>query len=151
MVQEFGSHFSFIHDLDSYFNECMRLLTRPDLTLELRLFARDSERLNVFTSHSASIAKHKPFNAKLNRNVLIDSGCRIGDNCELENCWLGRNCHLGSNVKLINSIMCGNCKIGPDSCLNACILGFNVRLGSNVCVCQNCVLADGTHVVFIIF
>lgn len=140
----FGAHFSLIYDLNSYFNECMKLLTRADLIPESYMikYIRDIERLNCFINLTSVIGER----SRLGRNVLIDSGCKIGNDCELENCWLGKNCHLGSNVKITNSIVGSNSKIGSNSSLNACIIGFNVSLGYSVKICENCVLADKIQV-----
>lgn len=140
----FGAHFSLIYDLNSYFNECLKILTRADLILESDAikYIRDIERLNVFISQKSIIGER----SRLARNVLIDAGCKIGNDCELENCWIGENCDLGSNVKITNSIVGSNSKIGSNSSLNACIIGFNVSLGFSVKICENCVLGDKTKV-----
>lgn len=139
----FGSHFSLISDLNSYYVENMRLLSRPDLTLDNELFRRQADRLNVYTSK-----KTLKFgdNCRLVRNVLIDSGCRIGENCELENCVIGANCQIGANVKLTNSIVWPNSRIGSNSVINACLIGFGVRIGSNVKICENCVFGSDVQV-----
>lgn len=142
---QFGSHISLIDDLKSYFNECMRLLTRADLTLERCFFkyTRDIERLNVYLSKSTTQIGDR---SKFGRNVLIDANCQIGDSCELENCWVGKNCHIGSNVKLTNTIVGKNCRIGSNSSINACILGLDVELGNDVKISENSVLGNGIKV-----
>lgn len=139
----FGSHFSLIADLNSYYVESMRLLARADLTLDYELFRRQPDRLNVYTSKKT--LKYGD-NSRLVRNVFIDSGCRIGENCELENCFIAANCQIGANVKLSNSIVWPNSRIGPNSVINACLIGFGVRIGANVKMVENCVLGSDVQV-----
>lgn len=136
----FGAHFSVINDLNSYYVENMRLLARADLDLDFELFRRQLDRLNVFTSKSFVD------NCRLGRNVFIEAGCRIGENCQLENCFIASNSHLAANVKLTNSIVWSGARIGPNSVVNACLLGFAVHLGANVKICENCVFGNEVQV-----
>jgi NDP-sugar pyrophosphorylase family protein len=142
LIAGFGSHFSLINDLNSYYDECMRLLNRADLMLDIRLYNRDMKQINVYLSNKSTIEEPSRFK----KNVLIQDGCRLGANCELENCWLGENCRLGSNVKLTNSIVWPNSRIGSNSTINACLIGFGVYVSSNVRICENCLFGDGVKV-----
>lgn len=72
---KFGSHFSLITDMNSYFNECMRLLIRVDISsIEKSLYFQDPERLNVYRNRLANISKK----CLLKKNVFIEIGCKIG-------------------------------------------------------------------------
>lgn len=146
MNMRFGSHFSLVADLNSYYVEMMRLLARgADLTLDLALFKRQRDRLNVYMSKQVLKIGN---NCRLERNVFIDAGCRIGEKCEIENCLIAANCQIGPNTKLTNSIVWPNTRIGPNCVINACLIGFNVRVGSNVKICENCILGNEVQVGF---
>lgn len=148
LALKFGAHFSRIVDLNTYYYETMRLLTRADLTLaDLgELFRRQADKFNVYTSKS--VLKFGD-NCKIGRNVFVDAGARISENCELENCFIAANCHLGANVKLTNSVVWPNTRIGPKSVLNAVFVGFGVKIGRNVNVCENCVFGNDVQVIII--
>ena len=81
-------------------------------------------------------------NVKIERNVLIDSNCKIGDGCELFNCLIGSNCTIGSGAKLSNCILWPNTHIGNNSILNASFLGYNVKIGNNCNLCENCLFTN---------
>lgn len=143
LTLRFGSHFSLVTDLNSYYMESMRLLSRADLVIDFEHFRRQPDRLNVYTS---KLTLKFGDNCRLGRNVLIDAGCRIDENCELENCFIAANCHLASNVKLTNTVVWPNSRIGPNSHINACLIGFGARIGANVRICENCVLGNDVQV-----
>jgi len=85
-------------------------------------------------------------NLKIENNVLIDSNCSIGDDCELVNCLIGANCKLGNGVKLSNCIIWPGTNLGAHTVLNAALLGSNVKIGSNCSFCENCLFANDCHV-----
>lgn len=143
MKPRFGSHFSLIADLNTYYVEMMRVLARADLTLDYELFKRQPDRINVYVNKQALKVGN---NCRLERNVFVDAGCRIGEKCELENCLIAANCHIGANTKLSNSIVWPNSRIGPNCVINACLIGFNVRVGANVKICENCILGNEVQV-----
>lgn len=146
-----GHHFSLITDLNSYFNETMRLIQRTDLLLDFDNqpnYKRLDDRINVHVSKTSTKLGAM---CKTDRNVFVESHCRIGTNCELTNCYLGANCVIGNNVKLTNSIVWPNCRVGDNCQINGCMLGYGVKVGNNVRLAENslfgneCQIKDNTQ------
>jgi translation initiation factor eIF-2B subunit epsilon len=150
--RKYGSHFSMINNLNSYFYETMRLLQRSDLILDFDTTANYRRMLDRVHVYFSKMNLKFGNNCFFDRNVFIEQNCRLGENCELVNCYVGQNCVIGNNVKLSNCIIWPYTRIGNDSSLNAVILGSSVRIGNNCYICENtilaneCALRDGTTV-----
>jgi translation initiation factor eIF-2B subunit epsilon len=143
---KFGSHFSLINNINSYYFETMRILQRPDLILDFKAtitYRRLLDRVNVYLSKKSTKFGD---NIKLDKNVFIDSNCKIGENCELVNCFIGSNCIIGNNVKLANSIIWPNTRIGNDCVVNASLLGNHVRIGNGCTLIENTLMSFDCHV-----
>ena len=101
---KFGAHFSLVNNLNSYYYECMRLLARCDLVLDYSAmtdYRRLLDRVNVYLS---KMSEKFGNNIKLEKNVFIESNCKIGANVELLNCYIGANCVIGNNTKISSNI-----------------------------------------------
>lgn len=140
--KKFGSYFTTINNLNSYYFEVLNLIKRIDLILnatERANYDRVIDKCNSYINRNAvKLGK----NVKIERNVLIDSNCKIGDGCELFNCLIGSNCTIGSGAKLSNCILWPNTHIGNNSILNASFLGYNVKIGNNCNLCENCLFTN---------
>jgi translation initiation factor eIF-2B subunit epsilon len=76
---KFGSHFSLINNLNSYYYEFMRLLSRSDLILDANTktsYKRLLDKVNVYLSKKSEKFGN---NIKMERNVFIESNCKIGN------------------------------------------------------------------------
>ena len=132
--------------MNSYYFETLNLIKRIDFLLnaqERSYYSRVIDKCNSYVSKKFhSLGK----NLKIENNVLIDSNCSIGDDCELVNCLIGANCKLGNGVKLSNCIIWPGTNLGAHTVLNAALLGSNVKIGSDCSFCENCLFANDCHV-----
>jgi translation initiation factor eIF-2B subunit epsilon len=142
----FGSHFSMIYDLNSYYYETMRILQRTDLILDFGTFCNYRKLLDKINVHISKTGTHLASNSSCKRNVFIEANCKLGENTHLVNCYIGANCVIGKNVKLSNSIIWSNTRIGDGTQLNAAFLGSNVRVGSSCRFVENVLFSDDCHV-----
>ena len=137
-ARKFGSHFSLVNDLNSYYLETMRLLQRDDVVLDFLAranYRRMLDRIHVYLGKTNVKFGN---NTVFSRNVFVEANCRIGENCELINCYIGSNCVIGNNVKLANIIAWPNTRIGNGCIINSALIGANVRIGDNCSVSVIC-------------
>ncbi len=101
------------------------------------------DRLNVYINKKVDKFGD---NLKLERNVFIGSNCKIGEKCELVNCYLANDCSIGNNVKLSNCILLSNVTVGNDCVVNASIIGSNCKIGNKCNIIENTVFANDCHI-----
>ncbi|SMB88540.1 mannose-1-phosphate guanylyltransferase [Desulfonispora thiosulfatigenes DSM 11270] len=71
--------------------------------------------------------------AKQEGNVVIGSGCYIGNNVRLKNCIIWDDCIIADNVVIENAIIGSKCLIGEGSTINSqVVVGCGCKIGSNV-------------------
>lgn len=97
---KFGSNFSLINNLNSYYYETMRLLSRTDLILDYNSKTNYKRMLDGINTYLSKNLTKLGNNIKLERNVFIESNCKIGENVEIINCYIGANCVIGNNSKI---------------------------------------------------
>lgn len=147
---KFFSHFGLINNLNSYFNETMRLLQRFDIVFDYNIRSKYKCMADSINSIAAKSAIVSANNSKSMRNVFVDQNTRIGKNCHLINCYIGKNCIIGNNVKLTNSIVFSNSRIGDNTVLKGILADTDVRIGTNCQInannlfAKNCRLRDNT-------
>lgn len=147
---KYFSHFGLINNLNSYFNETMRLLQRVDIVFDYNIRSKYKCMADSINSIVAKSAIVHTKNSKSMRNVFVDQNTRIGKNCHLINCYIGKNCVIGNNVKMTNSIVLSNCRIGDKSVLYGILAATDVRIGTNCQInannlfAKNCRIKDNT-------
>jgi translation initiation factor eIF-2B subunit epsilon len=85
---------------------------------------------NIYRNSATKIGR----NCNLTSDVVLQSGCEIGDRSTLKNCVLGNNCKIGANCNIKNSYIFDDTIIGDDCKLENSIIGANVLIerGSNI-------------------
>lgn len=133
-ARKYGSHMSVINNLNTYYLQVMRLLTRDDLILGFHSrsnYKRMLDRMHVYLGKREFKFGN---NTAFERNVLAESGCVIGEGCEFVNCYIGSNCVIGDGVKLANTIVWPNSRIGSGTVINSALVANNVKIGNNCSV-----------------
>jgi translation initiation factor eIF-2B subunit epsilon len=129
-----GSYFSLVNNLNTYYNETMRLLQRPDIVLDFNTRANYRRMLDRIHVHLSKSGLRFGNECVFTRNVFVEANTRIGERCELTNCYIGANCVIGDNVKLANVIVWPNTRIGSDCRVRSAFIGNNVRIGNDCMV-----------------
>jgi mannose-1-phosphate guanylyltransferase/phosphomannomutase len=83
---------------------------------------------------------------KIGKEIWAGEGTTIDATAQLNGAVvLGRNCHIGKNVKISNSVLGDDCHVDEDAVLTNVILWRNVAVGVGV-QAQECVIASGTDI-----
>jgi mannose-1-phosphate guanylyltransferase len=81
--------------------------------------------------------------AKMEMPIAVDKHVVIGKKTVVgPYASLGRNCVIGDNVKICNSIVFPDVKIGDNTTVNGAIIGEGVIVGKNVRINNGCIVAD---------
>lgn len=89
---------------------------------------------NIYRNSATKIGR----NCNLVNDVVLQSGCEIGDRSTLKNCVLGMNCKIGANCNIKNSYIFDGTVIDDDCKLE------NSIIGSNVVVERGCNILSGS-------
>ncbi|XP_075213307.1 eukaryotic translation initiation factor 2B subunit epsilon [Lycorma delicatula] len=89
-----------------------------------------------FQRHSVYLGKNVTLSlgCQLLQDVMIGSGCFVGEKTSIDCSVLGKNCHVGNNVKLEGCYLFNDIVVEDGCTLSYCVIGDNCRIkaGSSV-------------------
>lgn len=97
---------------------------------------------NIYRSSATIIGR----NCSLTNDVVLQSGCDIGDRSTLSNSVLGRNCKIGTNCNIKNSYIFDDTTIADDCKLENCIIGANVVIEKSCSIVSGSVISNDCEI-----
>lgn len=61
-------------------------------------------------------------------HCMLGEGSQLGDKCSVKRSVVGRHCRIGSNVKIMNSVLMNYVTVEDGSVIQGCIISSNVHL-----------------------
>ncbi|GAV02889.1 hypothetical protein RvY_13396 [Ramazzottius varieornatus] len=84
--------------------------------------------------------------AELEENVLLGRDCVIGNNTKIRNSVIGDNCKIGDNCVIDGSYLWDNCEIGSKVRIESGVLASGCRVGDESQLERGCVLSYNVHI-----
>jgi len=79
-------------------------------------------------------------------NVVLGSGCTVGDGARLSNVVIGNSCSIGVGAVITNSVLWHDISVGHSAEVSSDVIGSRTSIGDRAVIQENVFISDGCWV-----